>query len=98
VTVVIASAGYPVSPRTGDVITGAERPNILHAGTARSVTDGTLRSAGGRVLCCVGTGDSLASARTVAYALVDDVHLAGSQHRTDIAAAAIAGTIQPRRS
>jgi phosphoribosylamine---glycine ligase len=53
-----------------------------------------LRSAGGRVLNCVGTGDSLASARAAAYALVDGIALAGSQHRGDIASAAIQGEIR----
>ncbi|MET8462986.1 phosphoribosylamine--glycine ligase [Micromonospora zamorensis] len=93
VTVVLASAGYPVAPRTGDVITGADRPGIIHAGTARRASDGALLSAGGRVLCGTATGSDLAAARDAAYALVDGVELAGSQHRTDIAAAAIDGRI-----
>ena len=84
VAVVIASHGYPERPRTGDVITGAERPGILHAGTARRA-DGTLLSAGGRVLTCTAMGDDVAAARTAAYALVDGVTLAGSHHRKDIA-------------
>ncbi|SCG69035.1 phosphoribosylamine--glycine ligase [Micromonospora zamorensis] len=93
VTVVLASAGYPAAPRTGDVITGADRPGIIHAGTARRASDGALLSAGGRVLCGTATGSDLAAARDAAYALVDGVQLAGSQHRTDIAAAAIDGRI-----
>jgi phosphoribosylamine--glycine ligase len=64
----------------------------VHSGT-RLDADGSLRSAGGRVLCCVATGTSLAVARDNAYALVGTVSLTGSQHRSDIAAAAIAGTI-----
>ncbi|MFG1867744.1 phosphoribosylamine--glycine ligase [Micromonospora arborensis] len=93
VTVVLASSGYPAAPRTGDVITGADRPGIIHAGTARRAGDGALLSAGGRVLCGTATGPDLASARDAAYALVDGVELAGSQHRTDIAAAAIENRI-----
>jgi phosphoribosylamine--glycine ligase len=93
VTVVVAAGGYPGAPRTGDVITGADRPGIIHAGTARRAADGALLSAGGRVVCAMGTGGSLAEARDAAYALVDGVRLAGSQHRTDIAAAALAGDI-----
>jgi phosphoribosylamine--glycine ligase len=93
VTVVVASEGYPAAPRTGDVITGVERPGVIHAGTARRAADGPLLSAGGRVLCCTATGRDLAAARDAAYALVDGVELAGSQHRTDIAAAAIDGRI-----
>ncbi|WP_433116757.1 phosphoribosylamine--glycine ligase [Micromonospora sp. CA-246542] len=93
VTVVLAAQGYPAAPRTGDVITGADRPGIIHAGTARRAGDGALLSAGGRVLCGTATGRDLAAARDAAYALVDGVELAGSQHRTDIAAAAIDGRI-----
>ena len=89
---VVASSGYPVLPVTGDVITGGFAPGILHAGT-RLDNDGTLRSAGGRVLCCVGIGASLGAARDAAYAVVGGVELAGSHYRSDIAAAAVAGTI-----
>jgi phosphoribosylamine--glycine ligase len=92
VTVVVASSGYPERPVTGDVISGGFGPGIVHSGT-RLDADGSLRSAGGRVLCCVATGPSLAVARDNAYALVGTVSLTGSQHRSDIAAAAIAGTI-----
>jgi phosphoribosylamine--glycine ligase len=84
VTVVVASAGYPGTPRTGDPIEGADRPGVLHAGT-RLTGDGTLVSAGGRVLSCTGTGPSVTAAREAAYGLVAGVTLAGSQHRTDIA-------------
>jgi phosphoribosylamine--glycine ligase len=92
VTVVVASAGYPGTPRVGDAIVGAEAPGVFHAGTARSV-DGTLVSAGGRVLACTATGDSLAAARDGAYALVGGVSMAGAQYRRDIAADAIEGRL-----
>jgi len=91
VTVVVASAGYPGPARTGDVITGADRPGIFHAGTARRATDGALVSAGGRVLACTATGPDLAAARAAAYSLVDGVAMDGAQFRTDIARAAAAG-------
>lgn len=95
VCVVVAAAGYPVSPRTGDVIEGAEQPGVLHAGTARAA-DGSLISAGGRVLCCTATGADLPAARDAAYALVDRVKLAGAQHRRDIALAAVShGVVLP---
>ncbi|HEY0696801.1 MAG TPA: phosphoribosylamine--glycine ligase, partial [Micromonospora sp.] len=98
VTVVLASAGYPGSARTGDVITGADRPGMIHAGTARRATDGALLSAGGRVLCGTATGADLAAAREAAYALVDGVELAGAQYRRDIALAAVQGRIElPRK-
>lgn len=92
VTVVIASAGYPGTPRTGEVITGADRPGVLHAGTARR-SDGALVSAGGRVLCATATGPDLAAARRAAYDLVEGVSMAGSHYRRDIALAAVEGRI-----
>jgi len=85
VTVVVAAQGYPDTPRTGDVITGADADGILHAGTSR-LADGTLVSAGGRVLCCTATGESVARARERAYELVSRVRLADAIFRTDIAA------------
>ncbi|TDC35142.1 phosphoribosylamine--glycine ligase [Micromonospora sp. KC213] len=92
VTVVVAAEGYPAKPRTGDVITGADRAGVIHAGTRRDA-DGTLRSAGGRVLCGTATGPDLAAARDAAYALVRGIELAGAHHRSDIAAAAVESRI-----
>nr|WP_206442599.1 phosphoribosylamine--glycine ligase [Streptomyces boncukensis] len=93
VTVVIAAHDYPAKPRTGDRIEGldeVERQDapaayVLHAGTRRDV-DGTLVSAGGRVLSVTATGGDVATARKRAYTAVDRIRLAGSHHRTDIAA------------
>ena len=85
VTVVIAAANYPDTPRADDPITGADRPGVIHAGTRRDA-DGVLRAAGGRVLSVTATGATVAEARTAAYRLVDDIGLDGSQHRRDIAA------------
>ena len=54
VAVVLAAAGYPESPRTGDVLEGVDEaatvPDayVLHAGTRRDA-DGRLMSSGGRV-------------------------------------------------
>jgi phosphoribosylamine--glycine ligase len=84
VTVVLAAAGYPGPPRTGDVLTGAEQPGIIHAGTRRR-EDGAVVSAGGRVLSVTAIGDTLTAARERAYELLDKVELPGGQHRTDIA-------------
>jgi phosphoribosylamine--glycine ligase len=92
VTVVVASPGYPASPRTGDPVTGADGEGVLHAGTARAA-DGTLVSAGGRVLSVTGVGPDLAAARQAAYERVAGVRLAGAHWRTDIAAAAADGRI-----
>ena len=90
VTVVIASANYPSTPVTGDVITGIEMADaregvqVFHAGTARS--DGDVVSAGGRVLSVTAYGDTVDQARERVYAAVADISLAGAQYRTDIAA------------
>jgi phosphoribosylamine---glycine ligase len=96
VTVVIASKGYPASPRTGDVIEGlSEVPDdayVLHAATALG-KDGSIVSAGGRVLSVVATGGDLTEARDRAYRAVNRIKLKGSHHRTDIALAAQRGEI-----
>jgi phosphoribosylamine--glycine ligase len=93
VTVVVASHNYPGTPRTGDVITGGERPGVIHAGTARRA-DGALVSAGGRVLSATATGPDLAAARAAAYELVEGISLEGSHHRSDIALGAVEGRIK----
>nr|WP_210736698.1 phosphoribosylamine--glycine ligase [Cellulomonas hominis] len=96
VTVVVASSGYPEAPRTGDPITGLAEAaavpgvHVLHAGTAAG-PDGSVVSAGGRVLSVVGTGPDLAAARAAAYAGVERIVLDGSHHRSDIARAAAEG-------
>jgi len=90
VAVVMASAGYPESSSSGDVITGLEAAeahdavHVIHAGTAMQGED--LVTAGGRVLAVVATGASIEDARAAAYAGVVDVEFHGAQHRTDIAA------------
>ncbi len=92
VTVVVAAQNYPDTPRTGDPIAGADQDGVIHAGTRRD-DDGTVRSAGGRVLGVTATGPSLADARAAAYALTDTIELAGSHYRTDIAARAADGSV-----
>jgi phosphoribosylamine--glycine ligase len=90
VCVVMASRGYPASSSSGDVITGVDVANslpgvhVIHAGTA--LRDGSLVTAGGRVLAVVGTGSDVPAARAAAYAGVGCVAFDGAQHRTDIAA------------
>jgi phosphoribosylamine--glycine ligase len=86
VGVVLAAAGYPDSPRKGDVIEGipAETPECVtfHAGT--TIADGKLVTSGGRVLCVVGLGDSVKMAQKQAYEAVDKIHFDGAQFRRDI--------------
>ena len=93
VTVVLASEGYPESPRTGRVITGldeagrVEGVSIAHAATAES--DAGLVATGGRVLSVVATGAGFEEARSRVYEAVGRISLDGAQHRSDIAAQVI---------
>jgi phosphoribosylamine--glycine ligase len=95
VTVVIAAAGYPESPRSGDVIGGlgdiVAPAYVLHAGT-RTENNETV-SAGGRVLSVTATGATLQAARDAAYAGVEQITLDGGHHRSDIALLAVRGEI-----
>ncbi len=89
VNVVLASAGYPDRPRTGDPITGLaeavdEGALVFHAGTARDET-GRLVTSGGRVLNVVGVGSDLSEARGIAYRAVSRIRWQGMQYRSDIA-------------
>jgi phosphoribosylamine--glycine ligase len=92
VTLVLASAGYPVSPSTGDVITGLDGLGagieVTHAGTARR-EDGALVTAGGRVLNVTALGATPREARDAAYAAADKIDFAGRQLRADIALRAV---------
>jgi phosphoribosylamine--glycine ligase len=73
-------------------VTGADGEGVLHAGTVVDA-EGTVRSAGGRVLAVTATGPDLAAARQTAYERVAGVRLAGAHWRTDIALAAVEGRI-----
>jgi len=84
--VVLAAAGYPDAPRKGDVISGipeeSEDSVTFHAGTI--IGSGALKTAGGRVLCVVGMGDSVRVAQKHAYETVEKVKFDGMQFRHDI--------------
>ena len=84
--VVMASAGYPQSPRSGDAITSIPADTcectVFHAGT--SLDDGTLRTSGGRVLCVTALGDSVKRAQDTAYGVVQQIRFEGAQYRRDI--------------
>ncbi len=90
VLVVAASEGYPVVPRTGDAIEGldaaaaCEGATVLGAGVGAR-PDGTLTTAGGRVLNVIGTGATTDEARTRAYDALGCISWPGEHHRTDIA-------------
>jgi phosphoribosylamine--glycine ligase len=93
VCVVMASEGYPESPRTGDVIDGLDDAarldgvTVFHAGTARSGAGAGpgVATAGGRVLGVTGVGRSIGEARDRAYAGVSAISWPGAHARTDIA-------------
>jgi phosphoribosylamine--glycine ligase len=88
VTVVMASAGYPESSSSGDVITGTESlaagVDLTHAGTSRNPA-GELVTAGGRVLAVTALGADATAARAAAYAAADMIEFPGRQLRRDIA-------------
>lgn len=90
VTVVLASKGYPESPKTGFPINGIEDAeaiegvSVYHAGTKLN-DEGTLVTSGGRVLSVTALGDSMEQARQRAYEAADKIHFEGMQLRTDIA-------------
>ncbi|MGW8229177.1 MAG: phosphoribosylamine--glycine ligase [Gammaproteobacteria bacterium] len=90
--VVLAAGGYPASYHKGDVITGlpAETPTskVFHAGTTEK--DGQIVTNGGRVLCAVALGDTVAEAQKQAYQLVAQIHWNGMYYRRDIGYRAIA--------
>ncbi|MBN8456766.1 MAG: phosphoribosylamine--glycine ligase [Verrucomicrobia bacterium] len=86
VCVILASAGYPESSRSGDRISGIENnalARVYHAGT-RIGADGSWETHGGRVLAVVAGGSDLATAVTAAHAAADRIHFDGMQRRRDI--------------
>jgi phosphoribosylamine--glycine ligase len=85
--IVLASAGYPAAPRRGDPIVGievADDPGVLlfHAGT--DWQDGTLVTAGGRVLCVTGLARTMSAALERAYATIENISFPGMLYRRDI--------------
>jgi len=88
VCLVLASRDYPQSSSKGDVIEGIEFAEqhsgmIFHSGTALD-SRGKLVTNGGRVLNVVGSGESLADAKTNAYRAADMIQFSGRQMRRDI--------------
>jgi phosphoribosylamine--glycine ligase len=86
--IVMAAAGYPAAPRSGDVIEGLETPLspgafVYHAGTKRAA-DGTIRTSGGRVLTVGASAPTLEEAARLAYRTVASIHWPGEHHRQDI--------------
>jgi phosphoribosylamine--glycine ligase len=86
VCVVLASAGYPDSSRSGDVIGGLGEvgdARVYHAGTRRNAA-GEWETNGGRVLAVVAGAATRQDAVTAAHAATDRVSFDGMQRRRDI--------------
>lgn len=91
VGVVMASGNYPYSDSVpAEIVVDEivhedikENTHISYAGVTKE--DGILYATGGRVLVCVGLGDSIKQARDRAYMLCGQVHYVGKKLRTDIA-------------
>jgi phosphoribosylamine--glycine ligase len=91
--VVMAAGGYPGSYARGKPISGLDAAEsdcqkVFHAGTTQDGND--VVTSGGRVLCVVGLGDSVAAAAKAAYEAVDNIHWEGACFRQDIGHRAIA--------
>ena len=97
VSVVMASGGYPGDYETGKPISGINDAQsipgvvVYHAGT-RLADDGSLVSAGGRVLNVTAFGDDYKSAIEKAYAAVSRIKFSGAFFRNDIAHRALAAS------
>ncbi len=91
--VVMASANYPDTPRTGDVITGlpsgTDDMQVFHAGTA--MKGDQVVTSGGRVLCITALGETVKYAQNCAYQALDSIKFDGAQYRKDIGYRAVKG-------
>jgi phosphoribosylamine--glycine ligase len=91
--VVMAAGGYPASYRKGDTISGLPKVidvtgKVFHSGTA--MEGDNVVTSGGRVLCVVGLGDTVAEARDAAYAWTKQISWDDHFFRRDIGHRAIA--------
>ncbi len=91
--VVMASANYPDTPRTGDVITGlpsgTDDMQVFHAGTAMSGDE--VVTSGGRVLCVTALGETVKYAQAQVYQALNEIKFDGAQFRKDIGYRAVKG-------
>ncbi|KAJ8136800.1 hypothetical protein OY671_009987 [Metschnikowia pulcherrima] len=97
-TVVMAAAGYPGTPKKGGTIDGsaqaeADGARVFHAGTALN-PDGASVANGGRVLNVTARGPSVRASRDAAYAAVDRVIFPDGFCRRDIGGKEIAREIE----
>ncbi len=90
--VVMAAGGYPASYAKGERIIGLpasanENAKVFHAGTTIDGED--VVTSGGRVLCVVGLGDSVADAQAIAYGQTRKISWNNVYYRSDIGHRAI---------
>jgi phosphoribosylamine---glycine ligase len=86
VATVVAAAGYPDSPRKGDVIKLGELPEdtlLFHAGTARTA-GGQLVTAGGRVAAVTAVATTFSEARQRSAQGAARIDFPGRHFRADI--------------
>lgn len=86
ICLISASAGYPASSHSGDVISGlaaVEDARVYHCGTKRNAA-GQFETNGGRVLAVVAQGATRVGAREKAYAESAKITFDGLQRRSDI--------------
>lgn len=91
--VVLAAGGYPADYAKGDVISGLdtelpEGQKVFQAGT--TLKEGQIVTNGGRVLCAVALGNTVAEAQAAAYDVVKTLSWDKVYFRTDIGHRAIA--------
>jgi len=86
VTTVLAAPGYPEAPRVGAVIGFPPLPRdvlVFHAGTKQRA-DGSLVTAGGRVLAVTGVGATFDEAQSRSQKFAREIEFEGKQFRADI--------------
>ncbi len=86
ICVITASAGYPASSHSGDVISGLDAVSgarVYHCGTKRNA-EAQFETNGGRVLAVVAQGATRVEAREKAYAESAKITFDGMQRRSDI--------------
>ena len=87
VTTVVASAGYPEKPQTGDVIQLPPREEgveVFHAGTSLREGSDELVTSGGRVFAITATAPSLLEAAEMSRSYAEQIDFRGKQLRRDI--------------
>jgi len=87
VCIILASAGYPASSRSGDVIRGLDAVSgarVYHCGTKLGAS-GNFETNGGRVLAVVAQAATRVEAREKANAATALISFDGMQRRQDIA-------------